>query len=143
MSTNIRRALYGKLAGDTTLNGLLASPPSSYAKSIFYQQAPPKAAYPFVVFSKVSGIPTETFGDPTALQTDVWQIKGIDHATSADAVEAISDRLVALLNDASLSISGATRLYLRRESDVDYSEIADGETFLHSGALYRLVIEPT
>jgi hypothetical protein len=40
MSTAVRRALYGKMAGDTTLNALLASPPSGWSKSIYHQQAP-------------------------------------------------------------------------------------------------------
>jgi hypothetical protein len=33
MSTAVRRALYGKLAGDTTLNNLLGTPATNYSKS--------------------------------------------------------------------------------------------------------------
>lgn len=139
MSTPVRRALYGRLAGDTTLNNLLASPPAGYSKSIFYQQAPESAGYPFIVFSKSSGVPTEAFGDPDALDTDVWLVKAVDEATSADDAEAIQARVQALLNDATLSISGATLLYLRRQSDVDYSEVNKGVQYVHAGSLYRLV----
>jgi hypothetical protein len=139
MSTPIRRALYGKLAGDTTLNNLLASPPSGYSKSIFDSEAPPQATYPFLVFFKQAGTPTESFGDPDALDTDVWLVKGVDRGTSADTVEAIQARVQVLLNDATLSISGATLQYLRRESDVQYAEIRDGVTYRHAGAQYRLI----
>jgi hypothetical protein len=142
MSTPIRRALYGKLAGDTTLNGMLGAPASGYSKAIYHDTAPDNASFPFIVFNKSSGVPTEAFGDPDALGTDVWQVKAIDRNTSADSAEAIAARVRDLLNDAALSISGASLLYLRRQSDIEYPEIQSGITYKHCGALYRLVVEP-
>lgn len=139
MSTPTRRAIYGKLAGDTTLNNLLGTPATGYTKSIYYQVAPAKAAFPFVIFQKQSGNPTEAFGLPSAFENDVWLVKGVDKDSSADDAEAIASRIQALLNDASLSISGSTLLYLRRQSDVEYPEVTDGVTYRHAGALYRLV----
>jgi hypothetical protein len=139
VSTATRRGIYGKLAGDTTLNGLLATPPAGYAKSIYYQQAPDTATYPFLIFQKQAGNPIEAFGDPSALETDVWMVKAIDRSTSADTAEAIQARVAALLNDAALSISGATALYLRRQSDVEYPEVDDGVRYVHAGSLFRLV----
>ena len=141
MATNIRRALYGKLAADTTLNNLLATPPAGYSKSIYHMAAPDQAAYPFVVFNRQSGVPTEAFQRPAAYDTDVWLIKAVDRATSADTAEAIAARLNTLLNDTTLSISGASLMYLRRQSDVEYPEIEDGVQYVHSGALYRLVFQ--
>jgi hypothetical protein len=142
-STATRRSLYGKLAGDTTLNNLLASPPAGYSKSIFYQLAPENAAHPFIVFQRQSGLPTEAFGDPSAVETDVWLVKAVDRSSSADTAEAIQARVQTLLNDAALSVSGSSLMYLRRQSDVDYSEIADGVLFRHSGSLYRVVTDPS
>lgn len=141
MSTPIRRAIYGRLSGDTTLSNLLATPPTGYAKSIYHQQAPEGAGFPFIVMNKQSGFPTETMSDPDALENDTWLVKGIDRGTSADTVEAIADRVRVLLNDASLSISGGTLLYLRRQSDTEYAEVTSGVTYHHAGALYRLVFE--
>ena len=141
MSTPVRRALYGKLAGDITLNSLLATPATGYVKAIYYQQAPSSAAFPFVTFSKQAGTPTEAFGDPDALDTDVWLVKAVDRNTTADTAEAIQARIQTLLNDATLSISGVNHLYLRRQSDVEYPEISDGVTYVHAGALYRLVTD--
>jgi hypothetical protein len=60
MSLSTRRALYGKLAGDTTLNNLLGAPATGYSKNIYYQVAPEGAAYPLIVFSKQAGTPTYT-----------------------------------------------------------------------------------
>lgn len=141
MSTAVRRALYGKLAGDTTLNNLLAAPPAGYNKSIYHQQAPQAAQFPFVIFNKSSGTPTEAMNDPSALESDIWLVKGVDKNSSADTAEAIQARIQVLLNDATLTISGATHLYLRRQSDVEYSEVTDGVQYKHAGGLYRLVFD--
>lgn len=139
MSTPVRRALYGTLAGDVTLNALLGTPATGFAKSIYHRQAPSAAAFPFVIIQKQAGTPQDAFGDPGALEHDVWLVKGVDRNTTADTAEAIQARLIALLNDASLSISGATLTYLRRQSDVEYGETIDGVRYEHAGALFRLV----
>jgi hypothetical protein len=141
VSTAVKRAVYGKLAGDTTLNNLLGTPASGYSKSIYYQQAPAGATYPLVIFNKQSGVPTEAFADPSAFDTDIWLVKAIDKNTTADPAEAIQARLIALLNDTTLSISGGTLLYLRRQSDVEYPELENGVSFKHAGSLFRLVHE--
>ena len=139
MSTAVRRALYGKLSGDTTLNALLAAPATGYSKSIYHQDAPEGAAFPYVIFQRQSGRPTEAFGAPSVMENDVWLVKAVDHATSADTAESIAARIQTLLNDAALSISGASLLYLRRQSDIEYPEVANGERYAHVGSLYRLV----
>ena len=141
MSTPVRRAVYGKLAGDTTLNNLLGTPANGYSKSIYHNRAPASAQYPFVLFNKQSGVPTEAFGDPSALETDVWLVKAVDKNTSADTAESAADRVKTLLNDAALSISGATHLYLRRQSDVEYEEETDGVRYQHVGCLFRLIFD--
>jgi hypothetical protein len=141
MSTAVKRALYGRLAGDTTLNALLASPAAGYSKSIYFQVAPDNAAFPFVIFQRQAGTPTDAMTRPGALENDVWLIKAVDRSTTADPAEAIAARVQALLNDATLSISGGTLLYLRRQSDVEYPEVTNGIQYKHAGALYRLVWE--
>lgn len=139
MSTATRRSLYGKMAGDTTLTNMLATPASGYAKAIYFQLAPQGAATPYVIFSKQSGVPIQAFGDPSALDTDVWLVKAVDKNTTADTAEAITARVTALLNDATLMISGLTHVFLRRQSDVQYVEVDAGVAYQHAGSLYRLV----
>lgn len=141
MSTAIRRAIYGKLSGDTTLNNLLGSPAPGYSKSIYHQEAPENATFPLVILNKQSGTPTEAFADPSAYESDVWLVKAIDRNTSADTAESIQARLSVLLNDATLSISGSTLLYLRRQSDVEYLEVDQGVRYTHAGGLYRLIYD--
>lgn len=141
MSTPVRRALYGKLAGDPTLTALLGTPAAGYSQNIYFQQAPQGATYPLVVFNKQSGTPREAMGDPSAIEWDVWLVKAVDRASTADTAEAIQSRVATLLNDATLSISGATLLYLRRQSDVEYTETDNGERYIHSGSLFRLATD--
>ena len=137
--TAIRRSLYGKLSGDTTLNALLATPAAGYSKAIYFHQAPAGAQFPYVLFQKMSGIPTETFGDPEFMEGDTWMVKGVDRSPSADKVESIADRVNTLLQDASLSISGTSLLYLRRQSDIEYPEVDEGVLYHHCGAIFRVV----
>jgi hypothetical protein len=139
VSTAVRRALYGRLAGDTTLNNLLGTPASGYSKAIYHNAAPAGASFPYLVFNKQSGVPTEAFTDPSAMDTDIWLVKAIDRDTSATDAEAANERIQTLLNDATLSISGGTLLYLRRQSDVEFEELTDGVRYQHVGSLYRLV----
>lgn len=147
MSRNaVKRAVYGKLSGDSTLTNLLGTPASGYAKSIYFEQAPQGAQFPYVIFSRSAGTPRWTFKQE-AFREDVWMVKGVDRqsATSntADTAESIADRVEALLTDASLSISGEGLMWLRPESTVDYAEVVDGVTFRHSGSDFRLIHQPS
>lgn len=144
-----RRALYGKLAGDTTLRAMLAGTiTGSHMSSIYYQYVPPEADIPYVVFNKLSSTPIqEGFGPMgTAIpqvNTEVWMIQGVDSNTTADRADAIRARLNVLLTDGVINISGGTALYLRREFDRDYSEISDGVEYKHAGSEFRLTYVTT
>lgn len=138
--TPVKRAIYGKLSGDTTLNNLLGTPPTGYSKSIYYEVAPDNAPFPYVIFQKMSGVPTWAFARGTpAFDEDIWMAKAVDRSTSADVAESIAQRLDVLLTDGTLNISGATLLYLRREQAIDYSEVDSGVTYKHSGAQFRVI----
>lgn len=140
MSVAVRRALYGKLSGDTTLNNLLGTPASGFSKSIYYQQAPQGAGFRYVIFQKQAGTPRYAL-KTRAYDNEVWLVKGVDKNTDADPVDNVASRLDALLTDGTISISAHTQLYLRRESDVDYAEVVDGVRYLHAGAFFRLLYD--
>lgn len=137
MAASVRAALYGLLAGDTTLAGLLSSP----TDGIFHQRAPQSAKTPYVIFAKHTGSPMWTFRTP--MQWDTWLVKGVDRAGKAGRAEHIAEVIDALLNDAQLTIPGFDHLYLRRASDVDYPEPDGAETYHHCGGLYTVVTDPT
>src|SRR5262245_9855701 len=139
MSAATRNALYGKLSGDGTLTGMLAAAPSGYSKSVYYQQAPPGAQFPYVIFNMQTDVMTYTVKNSTdgqpAMEDELWLVKGVDHAESATTVDGILARLRVLLTDGALSISGKTQLWLRAaDGSISYSETVDGERFIHSGA---------
>lgn len=137
--TGVRRAIYGKLAGDTTLNGLLGAPPAPYTHAIYYELAPKTEGFPYVIFQKQSGTPVYAMvNGGSAYDNDLWLVKGVDRAQSVDGAEAVAERIDALLQDASLSISGLSLMYLRRDSDIAYSEVDEGVRYEHAGALYRI-----
>lgn len=138
MSVAVRRGVYGKLAGDTTLNAMLGTPAPGYAKSIYYQFAPQKAGFPYLILNKQASTPRYAMS-ALAMDNDVWLVKAVDRSDTADPADSIASRVLALLNDAALSISGKSTLYLRRESDLDYSQEVDGVNYRHAGSLYRLV----
>lgn len=140
-TTAIRRALYGKMAGDSTLNALLGSPAPGRSKAIYYELAPDGARFPYVVFNKQAGTPVYAFASDPAYEDNLWQIKGIDSGPDADTANGIGARLDVLLTDGALTISGATLLYLRRESDIEYSVTEAGVEYKHSGALFRLLAD--
>lgn len=152
--TTIRRALYARMATDSATagkltyhegqtDGLLGAAPSGWQHSIYHNQAPEDASFPFVVFSKSSGVeigPLDSFGGAVH-SNDIWTVKVVDHHTTADRAEKAAERIRELLHDqeATLSFSGGTAVYLHRESDIDYSEVVDGEIYFHCGSNYRLV----
>lgn len=143
MSVAIRRALYGKMAGDTTLMNMLNDPAPGFGKALYHQLAPPEAKFPYVVFAKQSGVPAYSMA-ARDYDNDLWLVKGVDRqveGADADPVDAIAARLDALLTDGSLSISGRRQLYFRRESDVEYVDLHGDEIFLHAGVLFRLLYE--
>ena len=159
LATRIRRAIYGAMSSDTTLNSLLSTRrPSGRSKSIYYAYAPDGAGAPYVIFNKQSGTPTYTFKDGHAFaDNEVWLIKGVAYdgpeivaEDPMDAADNIASRLDALLTDYPLSLPAATpsvegvvQLYLRRESDIGFAETAEGEVYYHAGGLYRLIYSAT
>ena len=140
MSVAVRRGIYGKLSGDSTLTAMLGTPAPGYAKSIYYGKAPSGAGFPYIIFNKQSRVRDYALSAKT-FDRDVWLIKAVDRSDSADVADNIVSRLETLLTDATLSISGKTVSYLRAESDVDYPEVVDGVTYRHAGSLFRLITQ--
>lgn len=140
MSVAVRRGIYGKLSGDSTLTAMLGTAAPGYAKSIYYGKAPAGAGFPYIIFNKQSRVRDYALSAKT-FDRDVWLIKAVDRSDSADVADNIVSRLETLLTDATLSISGKTASYLRPESDVDYPEVVDGVTYRHAGSLFRLITQ--
>lgn len=131
-------ALYGKLAADTTLTAMLSGGTASPA--IFRDPAPQGATAPFVVFSFASEVDDYTLGG-RAFEDAIYTVKAIDKAPSAARAGTIAARIDAVLTDGTLSVSGHTHLYTRRQSSIEYPEIDQGDRYWHSGGQFRIVVQ--
>lgn len=148
MSKAVRRSLYGKLAGDSILTAQLGTPAPQHSQSIYHQQAPKGAGFPYLIFQQQAETAAHAFGPNGAsiYNNEVWQVQIVDQGNaseaSADKVDDIDSRVQTLLNDGTLSISGAALMYLRRESGLEYPETVDGTQYRHRVGLYRLFRQP-
>jgi hypothetical protein len=134
----VRQAIYQKLNVASVTNLL-----GSGSASLVHAVARPTAAYPLCVFSKQSGITDSlTFGGDH-MDNDLWLVKGVARAVSASTAEDIDKAAFDLLHFGTLTITGAQRLFLARESDVSFAETQGDTTFWHVGGLYRLRYQDT
>ena len=108
MSLATRRALYGKMAGDSTLTTLLGTAGSGYTQRSTTSRRRSEADFPYVIFQQQSGTPTYTFDRAhAAMDEEVWTIKGVDRAGAADAADEIAGSARTRCSPtAAISISG-------------------------------------
>jgi hypothetical protein len=133
----IRQAIYQKLNTASVTNLL-----SGGSAGINHAVAGPTAAYPLLVFSKSSGTQVNAFRDE-AYKTTLWLIKGIARGKSASAAEDIDKAVFDLLDHGTLTIAGAVKLAVYRESDVEFAETQGDEIYHHCGGLYRVAYQDT
>ena len=108
-SFDLQTAVYSLLSGDSTLDGLVGN-------NRIYDSVPQNSAYPYVVIGleTSSNIGTKTLdGNIYSLDIDVWsQYRG------QKQIKQVMERLYELLNDATISVSGASSImsYVRNTS---------------------------
>lgn len=124
----VREALYELLKEDDTLKKVAVG-------GVHFQIAPAGTADPYIIFQKPSGVPMDAFAGPS-LDKEVWLVKGV--STKTRLAEEINKRCLALLNGATLTITGKENQDLRRIADVNYGEQDKGEIYRHVGAEYKL-----
>lgn len=133
----IRVGLYTKLNVASVTNSL-----ASGSASIRHAVAPPGSAFPFVIFDKVSGVPTRRMGG-NAWDDQLWLVKVVDRSESSSVAEDTAKAIDDLLDFGTLSISGGYTLAVLRDSDVDYVETDGDKSYRHCGARYRLSVAAT
>ena len=95
--------------------------------------------YPLVIFSKSSGI--EDNSSPRRTRTLVYQVTALSAKGKKEAQD-IDNAIDALLHDTTLSVSGWSDYWVRRESDISYVEqIPGGRVLWHEGAMYRVLLQ--
>ena len=131
----LEEALYTTLSGGTALTALLGG------TAIYNALGPQGTAvtYPLVMFTKSSGL--DDNDSPRRTKTLVYQATGISDKGKKEA-ETIDNAIDALLHDSSLTVTGWSEYWVRRESDISYVEqIPGGKVLWHEGGLYRVRIQ--
>lgn len=135
MTNAVCAALFAKLTADSTLVAMLAG-----TAAVYQGQAPQGAQLPYVVFNQQAETDSYTLAD-RAFEDYVFLVKGVTKATSPVGAGAISGRIDEVLTDAALSVSGQDQMYLRREQQIKYPEVDQGDRYWHSGGLFRIVVQ--
>lgn len=135
--------LYAVLSTDvgTAMGTVTGSLANLGASGVYRIYAPQAATLPFVLFNEQSGVDSWTFADRER-KSLLYQVQAIGAGHSGSAVSAMNNRLDALLNDKPLSLTGWTCKRIRRESDIEYGEEANGVIYHHVGGLFRIDVEP-
>lgn len=140
----VDQGLYSVLNTDvgTAMGTVTGSLNNLGATGVYRIYAPQAATTPFILFNEQSGVDTWTFADRER-KSLLYQVKAVGAGHSGSAVAAMNDRLDTLLNDQPLTLTGWTCKRIRRESDIEYGEEANGVIYHHVGGLFRIDVEPT
>lgn len=127
-------ALNSRLTADLGTAGTLGT---LGITGVYRMQAPQGSVEPYVVYQQLAGVDSYTFNARDA-RSLVYLVKVVDVGPSGLRAAQAAERIDVLLTDKGLSLSGFTNLRLRRESDVEYTEVDNGKTYQHYGALFRV-----
>jgi len=129
----VDQAIYEALTSDAALMAKVTG--------VYNALAPSSVSTPFVVFQEQAGTDAYTLRR-RMLRSLLYQVKCVDRGGSAKTAGEVYDLIDGVLHDASLSVAGYATLYVRRESDVKYTEVVDGVQYWHVGGLYRVIVSP-
>jgi len=129
----IREALYSKLIGDTALISELSGD-----TAIYYGVAPQETARPYVVFFNAGGGPDNTY--PSDLTSEVYVVKAV--ADNLGGALTVDNACKTALHKQTLTVTGYTNIWTRREDEVSLTEVSDDGTVIrHEGAYYRIRVD--
>lgn len=137
-SAAIDVAIFTALTNDATLTTLAPG-------GVFRGTSPQGALQPFVIVEIVDHLDEPQMSTSTpAFESVRYMIKAVDGSTSMVAASAAADRIYAILNGATLSISGYDSMLCVREERVAYTEVDDASDhrFQHNGGMYRVMVDP-
>jgi len=131
-SSAIRTALIAKLTGDSTLRSLLPD-------GVYFSEAP-AGLTAFCVVSTVTGEDEHVFGG-RAIERPLYIVKAVVKAKASGNAVAAGDRIDALLQDGTLSITGYNFMDCVREEPIEDVEVDDLDSSIrwqHNGGFYRV-----
>jgi len=130
--------LYSALTGDSALTDMLATATSVWKDGQVDEEAP----FPYVVFSSPALTDTYVLGNGYGYADHMYTIKGVAQGyDSASKAQDIGERIFALINLQTFTLSEGTMLLLRRETGVDFPMTEDNEVYHHNGGVYRIEVQ--
>lgn len=129
----LRRGLIGILSADATLAGLAPG-------GVWHDVAPQATVLPFVIVSLQTGADEPQFGG-VAWQECLYLVKAV--AATATAAESVAARIQALLEGATLTLTGYASMSVRRDDLVEQVEVDGDRRWYHEGGSYRIFACPT
>jgi hypothetical protein len=138
-SSAIDAAIVGMLSADTQLNTLAPG-------GVFRSVSPQGTPEPYVIVDLVTHRDElEMNSGDAAYESALYLVKAVHGSTSGAAAQSAADRIHALLNNASLSVTGYSLMLLFREERIAYVEIDDNSDhrYQHRGGLYRVMVDPS
>jgi len=121
----IQQAIYDFAKADSGASGLWPAIGGTAATNngrLYFTEAPQETIFPYIVFSKPSGIPEYTF--TTKLENTLYQFTIFSDKSSASEINDIFTKLVDLFDLATLSPTGWVNFQCIRE--IDFLERIEG-----------------
>ncbi len=124
-------SLYTTLQAGTALTARLAG-----TTSIYSDQAPDNATFPYIVFNHQGGGPDNIA--PVNLENNLWYMRVYSTTSQKDATE-IFDLADQRINRVALTISGYKTFWCNRETNIRLVEnLPSGERIFSCGGVYRV-----
>lgn len=128
------------LKGTSAITSKLGTPVTGFEKAIYEDQAPSGAAFPYIIFSHVTGTKARAMQTPEAFKRETWLVKAVDRSTSSNLADEVASAIDAVLDGGTLTVSGKTVADLHHVGDVKYTEPSGDQQYKHSGGNYRAVL---
>jgi hypothetical protein len=132
----IEEAVITALRADSTLDTLAPG-------GVWQDIAPPNCGEPFVIVTLQAHSETYEQTETTAFETGHVLVKAVGQYTTRAAVKAAAARIYAILQHATITISGGYAMDCSREERIAYVEPDGPMRWQHAGGIYQVMADPT
>lgn len=130
------------LTGSSTLQGLLATPPTGLSRNIHADKAPPSSNMPYVVVSQITPAKPMLRGDGyISMYEHIFQVVSWSDTTKNQDTEDIADAIQLALHNATAERDGYKLNCLLHEV-IRNQWVEDGKPLVQSGGRYRIIARP-
>lgn len=110
---------------------------------VYRDVAPQGIAEPFVIVTLMAHEDIAEQASAPAFERGRYLVKAVASATSATSAESAADRIHALLNGGSLTVTGFSHMGTWREERVSYIEVDGPVRWQHRGGIYVVTADPS